>query len=353
MRPIRAWSVALLAAMSLVVAGCGEESDEVSTGSTASPAQAEDVEITLALNWTPLADHAPYFVAKEKGWYDEAGLQVETQFAKGSADSTTRVATGQAEIAVADAGTVIASQGKGGDVTIVGMLFAESPLAIWTTKDSGITSPADLAGKTVGVPTGDTQRVLWPALAEENGVDPGSVTFVNVAPSAKYSALASGEVDAIFDFTTGRPFVEKAVGADAAVVIPWAENGVNLYGNALVANDELLAEHAEAVEGFLDATYRAWQWTFENPDEAIEILKAEVPEIDPKSYRQNLDLVMELFDSESYAENGIGHIAEERMCETVEVVSTYIEMPEAPECSEVYTNEYLPEYELPASVRSS
>lgn len=349
MRPIRVWSVALLAAASLAVAGCSDEPDEVS-GAAATPA--EDVDITLALNWTPLADHAPYFVALEKGWYDEAGLDVETQFAKGSADSTTRAATGQAEIAVADTGTVIASQGKGADATIVGMLFAESPLAIWTAKGSGITSPADLAGKTVGVPTGDTQRVLWPALAEANDVDPNSVTFVNVAPSAKYSALASGEVDAIFDFTTGRPFVEKAVGADSAVVIPWAENGVNLYGNALVANDEFLAENPEAVEAFLDATYRGWQWTFENPDEAIEILKGAVPEIDPVSYRANLDLVMDLFDSETYAENGIGYIAEERMCETVDVVSAYIEMTEAPECSEVYTNEHLPEIELPASITS-
>lgn len=350
MRPIRVWSVALVAALNFTVAGCGGDADEASTDAAAPE---DDVAITLALNWTPLADHAPYFVAKEKGWYDEAGLKVETQFAKGSADSTTRVATAQAEIGVADAGTVIASQGKGADVTMAGMLFAESPLAIWTTKDSGISAPADLAGKTVGVPTGDTQRVLWPALAEENGVDAGAITFVNVAPSAKYSALASGEVDAIFDFTTGRPFVEKAVGADTAVVIPWAENGVNLYGNALVANDKFLADNPEAVEAFLDATYRAWQWTFENPDEAIDILKSAVPEIDKQSYRQNLDLVMDLFASETYVENGLGFIGEERMCQTVDIVSTYIEMPEAPECSEVYTNEYLPEYELPASVRSS
>lgn len=350
MRPIRVWSVALLAAMSLVLAACGDDADEVSPGASGAPQ--EEVSITLALNWTPLADHAPYFVAIEKGWYDEAGLDVETQFAKGSADSTTRAATGQAEFAIADAGTVIASQGKGADATMVGMLFAESPLAIWTTEQAGIASPADLAGKKVGVPTGDTQRVLWPALAEANEVDPDSVTFVNIAPSAKYSALASGEVDAIFDFTTGRPFVEKAVGADAAVVIPWAENGVNLYGNALVVHDTFLAENPEAVEAFLDATYRAWQWTFENPDEAITILKSAVPEIDPESYRQNLDLVMELFDSETYVENGIGFIGEERMCETVEVVSAYIEMPEAPECADVYTNEHLPEYELPASVTS-
>lgn len=319
------------------------------TGVLAGPAR--PVPVRVALNWTPLADHAPYFVALDKGWYSAGGLEVELQFAKGSADSAKRTDVGQTQFGIADAGTVVVAIGRGANLTFVGMLFDHSPFAIWTRRDTGIRTPRDLVGKTVGTPPGDAQRVMFPALAAANGFDPSKVTFVNIEPAAKYAALAGRQVDAIFDYLTGQPFVYNAVGRENAVRILWSDYGVDLYGNAIVVNTAFLKEQPAAVRAWLDATYRGWKFTMENPDEAIAVLKKHVPQIDPAQYRQNLDLVFELFKSRRYAENGIGWISEEFMCQTVKLVSTYIDVPGPVDCRKIFTNEYLTRYELARSLR--
>ena len=312
---------------------------------------ARSVPVRVALNWTPLADHAPYFVALDKGWYTAGGLDVELQFAKGSADAARRTDVGQTQFGITDAGTVVTAVGRGAGLTIVGMLFDHSPFAIWTRRETGIRTPRDLQGKKVGTPPGDAQRVMFPALAAANGIGPASVTFVNIEPAAKYAALAGRQVDAIFDFLTGQPFVYHAVGQENAVRILWSDYGVDLYGNAIVVNSGFLRERPEAVRALLDATYRGWQYAMEHPDEAITILKKHVPQIDTAQYRQNLDLVFQLFRSERYAANGIGWIAEDFMCHTVELVTRYIEVPGSVDCRTIYTNAYLTRYELPSSLR--
>lgn len=340
--------ITALIAGALALSGCAGsgagEKVEVNNGKT---------KVNLILNWTPLADHAPYFLAKANGLYDDAGLDVNIEFGKGSADSAQRVATGQSDIAVSDTGSVVAASGMGAELLVVGMLFDKGPQAIWTTNASGITEPADLVGKKVGVPNGDTQKVLFPALAKANDFDASKVDFVNIAPTAKYGALSSNQVDAILDFTTGQPFVEKAVGADNAVVIPWADHGVNLYGNALVTTNKYAEVNADVLKKFLKATYTAWRETMEDPDAAIATMKKAVPEVDVPTFTANLTLVLDLFKSTHYAENGIGYMNEDRMCETVETVQEYVPVESKPECTDLYTNDYLTKVELPASMETT
>lgn len=304
--------------------------------------------MTFNLNWFPTGDHAAYYVAQEKGWYKDDGLTVDIQPGSGSGATAQRVGAGQADCGIADAGVVINAIRNGADLTMVGMIFDNTGNTAWALKKSGITKPADLAGHSVGVPAGDSQRVLFPALAEANDFDASEVDFVDVKPEAKYTTLASGRVDAIFDAATGAPFIYKAVGKDNVVEMRWADYGVNLYGLAIFCNDSYLQDNAGTVVTFLDNSYRGWAWTMENNREALEIEKKYSPTIDIDEYMENLAIGISLMCTPRYEENGIGWMDEGKMADTLKIMQDLTDADSnIDDVSTVYTNEYLTRHDLP------
>src|SRR5438876_11148090 len=111
------------------------------------PAAQPPEKVVFALNWFAVGDHAAYWVALDKGYYKTRGLDVELQNSKGSGDSIAKVDTGRADIGLADAVVVIPRVAQGAKVKIVGAVFDNTRLNIWTRKDTGITKPKDLEGR--------------------------------------------------------------------------------------------------------------------------------------------------------------------------------------------------------------
>src|SRR5918993_659265 len=159
-------------------------------GPSAPPAAQPMQKVTFALNWFAVGDHAAYWVALDKGYYKAKGLDVELQNSKGSGDSIAKVDTNRADVGLADAVVVIPRVAQGAKVKIVGAVFDLTPLNIWTRKDTGITKPKDLEGKTLAAPPGDAQRQLFPAFARINGVDASKVSWITIEPAAKFVALS-------------------------------------------------------------------------------------------------------------------------------------------------------------------
>lgn len=314
-------------------------------------AQPAPQKVVFALNWFPVGDHAAYWVALEKGYYRQRGLDVDMQNSKGSGDSIAKVDTGRADVGLADSAVVIASSARGTKVKVVGMVFDKSPLNIWSRKDAPITKPKDLEGKTVAAPPGDGQRQMFPAFARLNGIDPAKVTWVNVEPAAKVPALAEKRVDAVADYTTGLPFYEKAVGKGNAVMLPWADHGLDMYSMSIIASEKTMKERAPMLRAFLEASYLGWRDVMSDPKSALEIFKKRVPEIDLSIIEPNMMMGLELMKTDRYAKNGIGWMEEKKMCDSVDLVNTYMGVPTKVECKAVYTNEFLTKVELPKSAR--
>ena len=310
----------------------------------AQPAQ----KLVFALNWFAVGDHAAYWVALDKGYYKSRGLEVELQNSKGSGDSIAKVDTGRADIGLADAVVVIPRVAQGAKIKIVGAVFDNTPLNIWTRKDTGITKPKDLEGKTLAAPPGDSQRQLFPAFAKVNGVDASKITWLTIEPAAKFVALAEKRADAVPDYTTGQPFWEKAVGKDNLVSMPWHLYGFDTYSMSIMASEKTLAERPKALRDFLAASYTGWRDVMADPKAALEIFKRRVPDIDVTLIEPNLMLGLELMRTERYAKNGIGWMDRGKMCGTVEFINTYMpDMPRKVGCDEVFTNDFLTKIEPP------
>jgi NitT/TauT family transport system substrate-binding protein len=305
--------------------------------------------LVFALNWFAVGDHAAYWVALDRGYYKTRGLDVELQNSKGSGDSIAKVDTGRADLGLADAVVVIPRIAQGARIRIVGAVFDNTPLNIWTRKDTGISRPKDLEGKLLAAPPGDSQRQLFPAFAKVNGLDASKVRWLNIEPAAKFVALAEKRADAVPDYTTGQPFWEKAVGKDNLVRMPWHQYGFDTYSMSIMAGEKILAEHAQTVRDFLAASYMGWRDVMQDPKAALQIFKKRVPDIDLALIEPNMMLGLELMRTERYAQNGIGWMDRGKMCRTVEFINTYMpDMPRKVGCDEVFTNELLTKIQPPA-----
>ncbi|HXD99390.1 MAG TPA: ABC transporter substrate-binding protein [Candidatus Acidoferrum sp.] len=329
----RSLSVTLLVAL-IAVAVAGE-------------AQAPQ-KVVFALNWFAVGDHAAYWVALDRGYYKARGLDVELQNSKGSGDAIAKVDTGRADLGLADAVVVIPRVAQGAKIRIVGAVFDNTPLNIWTRKDTGITAPKDLEGKTLAAPPGDSQRQLFPAFAKVNGLDASKVKWLTIEPAAKFVALAEKRADAVPDYTTGQPFWEKAVGKDNLVRMPWHQYGFDTYSMSIFASEKTINERNKVLRDFLAASYQGWRDVMDNPKAALEIFKKRVPDIDLALIEPNMMLGLDLMRTERYAKNGIGWMDHGKMCGTVEFINTYMpDMPRKVGCDEVFTNDFLTKVDLP------
>lgn len=358
--PTRFGTLAVGLVMLLGLAACGAETGASSsaTSSPAAPAAGTDVDpptvetVNFTLNWFPLADHAPDYVAVENGWFEEDGLGVNIIQGSGSGTSIRRVETGQADVGIADVGVLINAIRNGANLKIILITIDQGTAAIYAHKDKGITSPQQLVGKTIGAPPEDAGRLIFPALANANDFSADDVEWVDIQPASQWQLLAQGQVDAILSATTQLPFAEEALGgAENVVQMAYADYGVDLYSQAIFTSDRMIAERPEVLKDFIDSVLRGWVYTFEDPTGALEILQKHAPQIDMEAYQGNLALVLEHNSTPRFEEHGMGWIDEEKLQATVDVIQQFMagEGENITDLSDIYTNEFLTQYLVPAS----
>lgn len=344
--------VPLLVALAVALAACGGPGTSVGSGGTSvgsggtsvgSGGTEQPEVVNFSLNWFPLADHAAYYVALEKGYYTDVGLAVNILQGSGSADSLRRVNIGQADLALADTGVIINGIRSGASVKMVMMVMDRGWAAIWAKKGSGIATVKDLCGKKIGAPVADANRALWPALANAKGLDPNCVQWVDIQPAAKYQTLASSSVDAVLDSVTGAPFVYKALGGkENTVEITYADNGVDIPAISMIASETMVKERPKVIEKFITATLKGWQDVFSDPQAALEIEKKYWPSLDMDTYKLNLDLVESLMQTDNFKHNGVGHFDKDKMAETVDVLQKYFEAKGTiDEATSTYTDQFV------------
>ncbi|WP_198969644.1 ABC transporter substrate-binding protein [Xylophilus sp. ASV27] len=313
-------------------------------------AQAKE-KFTFSLNWFAVGDHAAYWVALDKGYYAQRGLDVTLENSKGSGDSIAKVDTGRADAGLADAVPVISAISRGARVKMVGMVFDRTPMTFFSRADSPLLKPKDLEGRTVAAPAGDSQRLAFPAFARLNQIDPAKVNWVNIEPTAKVASIAEKRVDGVADYTTGQPFYDKAMGPGKAVRLQWADFGFDLYAMSIISGEKTMAEKPRQLKAFLEASYMGWRDAMANPKEALAIYKKRVPEIDVAIIESNMMMGFDLMRTRNYADNGIGWIDGKKMCASTDIVNTYMGLPRKVDCKAVFSTDYFTKVAMPLPVQ--
>ena len=239
-------------------------------GLAAAPAFAQP-KVDFILNWVPGGDHAPYYYAKKMGWYKDAGIDLNLEPGKGSAVAVQKVGAGANPIGLADMPNALTLRGKGADTVGVFNVYANSPQGLYWLKSSGIKSVKDLAGKKIGNPAGDGARTIWPALAKANGIDPNSVTWVNIDANAKLAALKSKSIDATTSFYNIHHIFQRELGDDMGFVA-WKDAGLNTYGNTIIVNGDYLKKNKATVAAFVKVTQKAFAACVATPAPCVQAL---------------------------------------------------------------------------------
>ena len=306
---------------------------------SAVPASAAD-KMSFILNWVAGGDHAPYFMALRDGRYAKAGLDMDFEQGKGSALAAQRVGAGISPLGLADMGVVLTAKGKGGDLVGVMNVYANSPQGLYWLKSSGIGGIKDFPGKKIGNPAGDAARAMWPALAKAQGIDPDSVTWVNIAPNAKLGALKAGSIDVTTSFYNIHHIFQAQLGDDMGF-LAWQDVGVNPYGNTIVVNGEFLKENRDAVARFVKVTQQAFADCVARPEPCIQALVDANSGLKADNESTNWQLVTELMSDQVSRTVALGWMDPKRMADDYALVSTYLGLDQPYDVTAVYTNAFL------------
>ena len=305
------------------------------------PAQAQAPQkIDFILNWVPGGDHAPYYYAKKLGWYAKEGIDLNLEPGKGSALSTQRVGAGATPFGLADMGGVLVAKGKGADTVGVFNVYANSPQGMYWLKSSGITGVKDFAGKKIGNPAGDGARVMWPALAKANRLDPKSVTWVNIDANAKLASLKAKAVDVTTSFYNIHHIFQREL-ADDMGFLAWRDAGLNPYGNSVIVNAKFLEANRPLVDKFVKVTQRAFAACVKEPNPCVQALIDANGALKLDNELTNWSLVEKLMSDPFSREVALGIHDDSRMAADYELVREYIGLDKTFDVKTTYTNEFL------------
>ncbi|MBL0420831.1 ABC transporter substrate-binding protein [Ramlibacter sp. AW1] len=233
--------------------------------------------VKFQLDWRFEGPAALFLLPVAKGYFKQAGLDVTVDAGNGSGGAVTRVASGTYDMGFADLAALMEFHANNPDApnkpVAVMVVYNNTPASVMALKKSGITKPADLAGKKLGAPVFDAGRRAFPIFQKANNV--GTVNWTAMDPPLRETMLARGDVDAItgFTFTSLLNLEARGVKADDVVVLPYPTYGVKLYGNVIIASPRFLKEKPEAVRAFLTAFTKGAKEVMANPEAAIEYVK--------------------------------------------------------------------------------
>lgn len=283
---------ALLAPAACALAACA------GTGGTSGSGTSEDPEkLTFVLDYTPNTNHTGIYVAMEKGWYREQGIELEVvQPPEDGADAL--VGSGRAQLGMGYQDVMANYLGSDDPlpVTAVAAVVQHNTSGIISRKGDGVTRPAALAGRRYGTWDQDVEKAIVRSVVETDGGDWSQVELVPANSTDEVTGLRADQFDAIWCF-------EAWAGQNAKVqdypVDYFAFRDIDprfdYYTPVIVANDTFLAEQPDTVRRFLDATARGYLYASEHVDEAADILVEAAPEVDPELARASQEYLADKY----------------------------------------------------------
>ena len=301
--------------------------------------------LALQLNWNPNAEHAPYYLGKQLGYYAEEGIELEILPGTGSGNAVKLVGTGDSAFGVAVADALVLGRSQGVPSVSAAVLLQQNPGVLVSFKEKGIVEPEDLYGKRVALNPQSTGYAFWVAFTEANNLDRTQINEVNVSV-AELPLLIADEVDVTGALLTNEVVTLLAEGRELNI-IDYADYGVRSYGQVLLTSDDFAAENPDLAQSFVDATIRSWEYSLEHVDEAVAALAEAIPETDVELETAKWTPIKELANGPD-GSIPFGQQTLEGWQQTAEAfeIGGLIDEPVDPET--LFTNEFLPEDRLPA-----
>lgn len=319
----------------LLLAGCAQEKKEATEQS-----QPQELKkVTVMLDWFPNTNHTGIYVAKEKGYYKEKGLDVEIIQPGEGSTADQLVAAGKADFGISYQESV--TQARATDIPLVSLaaVIQHNTSAFASLKEANITSPKDFAGKRYGGWGSPVEEAVIKAVMEKAGADATKVQNITLGATDFFKSIGK---DADFEWIYyGWDGIEaKRKGMELnTIMVKDLDPALDYYTPVIVTNEKHITEQRELVKNFMGATARGYQWSIDNPTAAADILLKQAPELNAELVKASQDWVSTKYkdDAPRWGE------------QKAEVWSRYADwmferglMPKNIDTNKAFTNEFLP-----------
>lgn len=274
----------LAAMLAALLAACGQSATPATTPTEAATAAAPTAPaanlrpVTLAMSYIPNVQFAPYYMAAAKGYYAEAGLEVNFDY-NFENDVVQRIAawpeSGVTFATASGTSTLLARQ-QGLPIKTVMTLYQQFPIVFFAKSSTGLKSAEDLKGKTIGIPGrfGESFYGLL-AIRYANRFDESAFTVQEIG-FTQAQAVMEDKVQVASGYAMNEPVLLRQQGV--AVDVLRVADVYNLAANGIIANEKLIAQDPDLVRAFVTASLKGLQATLDNPDEAFDLSLKFIPE---------------------------------------------------------------------------
>jgi len=223
--------------------------------------------VRLLLKWKHQFQFAGYYMAKEKGYYQEAGLDVELKEAESEAYTIEKVLKNEYDFGIANSGLVVHYL-NGEPVVVLAAICQRSPSVLLVKKSSGITSAKDLQNKKIMLGETAYAGEIY-ALLQSAGL--GLKDYKIVPPSFTLNELLSGQIDAINAYLSNEPYFLQKFDIDYTILSP-EDEGINFYADCLFSTSKYLKNNPKTADKFLEASLKGWRYALSHVDETANII---------------------------------------------------------------------------------
>ena len=327
-----------LAAISVCIGlGCALSTMPVLSAS----AQGALEKATLRLDFLPGGYHAPFFLALDRGYYKQQGIDLEVFDGKGSSATIQVVASGTDTFGVANLSAMAIAISKGVPLIGVGAVIQKSPDSLISLAGSGITKPKDVEGKRGAfVPTGAGDR-MFPAFAKANKIDVDKITRLNVSAEARYSVVLQGNAD----FMVGWSFTDALRIAKQKPISPpvlFSDYGVTMLGVGVFVTKDVATNRSKLVRAFLAATVKGAEEAIKDPPGAVAAVAKLRPDSDTALLLEGVKNLAKFIRTPNSASMPLLAMAKADWEESTNNLVTYLDLPPSMKSDAFYTNEFLP-----------
>ncbi len=322
--------VAVLLFVLMVISGCGvEKPDE----------QGEMTKISCMLDWTPNTNHTGLYVALEKGFYQEEGLDVEI-FQAGETGPEQLIAAGKIDFGVSYQEAVTYARAAGIPIVSLAAVIQHNTSGFASLKEDNIQRPKDLEGKRYGGWGSPAEYAVIEAIMRKDGGESDKVEFIDIG-SADFFSVIGKDVDFTWIFYGWDGIRAELMGTPLDIImLKDYDPALDYYTPVIATSEETIASRPDVAKKFMAATAKGYEYAMENSEEAAEILLKHAPELDGDLVKKSQAWLSEQYQADApqwgWQDNEVWKLYAEWMFER-ELLSEKIEPEKA------FTNEFLPE----------
>ncbi|HEY9345283.1 MAG TPA: ABC transporter substrate-binding protein [Inquilinus sp.] len=306
---------------------------------SAASAQSDPAKLTFQLNYPAAGYNAGFELAAEKGFYKDAGLEIDIEPGNGSQITAQLVAAGKVDIAFADAAPVMKLISQGAKMRVLATILQGNPNQVTALKKTGLKSAADMKGRSVAVPNGGSQAAMFPLVLAANGLKESDIKVVNMPPDSMVPSLLNGTVDVILGSVDAYGPQLKSMNVDTDNFL-FIDSGAPTVSTSIIASDAFLAEHPDQAKAFVAASLKGWSAAIDDPSAAISAMTGMFPDANAKLAPGQLDATLFLMCVNNA--RFVGRAEPQQWADTVKSLSEIGVLPADIPADRYYTYDYLP-----------